>query len=533
MFKVLIVDDERSTRDGLIKSIPWADMGIESIRSAKNGIEALEEADLIPPDILLTDVRMPKMDGIELAARIRERYPHCKIIFLSGYADKEYLKSAIKLDALNYIEKPIDEDEVISTIMKAVSLSREEEEKKKNADKLNNTVKQSLILLKQKLAIDLVSSGTNKDDIEKKLKDSGIDYHNAFFTSVAIKIISVNALISKDNEICKDTVSSYITTFLERMSIWFLSGFFESDLYIMHLNEKVLNSRNWDSIFQALLNGLNEISESKYHYSIGIGLSVNDIENMQQSFNTAVKAVEAHFFFGKGSIIYYSNLNMQTRKAYAADDDFFTGYTGFLNNNTSDNILALLDRFYKNIMVEKNVDPEYIRDIYLRLLYILNSIANKRGLAIFVENDSKECFWSLISKTATFEEIHSYMILQVKRYFSCIEYKDSCCRSAYEIMNYIQSNYFDRKLSVKSIADEMHFSVSYLCTFFKKSTGKTINDYITETRIEKAKDMLRNKEIKLYEITEKVGYDNANYFTKIFKKHEKYTPSEFREKYFV
>lgn len=121
MLNLIIVDDEERIRESIKRFIPWDEIGIGIVSTAKNGIEALEVAHKTPPHILLTDIRMPKMNGIELASRVRELYPSCKIIFLTGYADKEYLKSAIKLQAIDYIEKPVNRDEIKKTISDAVS----------------------------------------------------------------------------------------------------------------------------------------------------------------------------------------------------------------------------------------------------------------------------------------------------------------------------------------------------------------------------------------------------------------------------
>ena len=121
MLNILIVDDEKKTRDGLVKHIPWNKLGNFTLYEAENGLQAIEKAKEIHPDIVISDIRMPKMDGIEFAKQLRELYPQCKIIFFSGYSDKEYLKSAISLKAISYIEKPMDIDEISAVIKETVN----------------------------------------------------------------------------------------------------------------------------------------------------------------------------------------------------------------------------------------------------------------------------------------------------------------------------------------------------------------------------------------------------------------------------
>lgn len=131
MIKLLIVDDEKRTRGGLVKCIPWEAMGIDVIEEAEDGVIALEVASRLQPDIVLCDIRMPRMNGIEFATLLREKLEECKIIFISGYSDKEYLKSAIKLKAVSYLEKPINIGELKAVMQNTIATVLEEREKKK------------------------------------------------------------------------------------------------------------------------------------------------------------------------------------------------------------------------------------------------------------------------------------------------------------------------------------------------------------------------------------------------------------------
>jgi two-component system, response regulator YesN len=121
LLKALVIDDEDMTRNILLNFLPWLEMGVESVCEANNGVNALELVSTFVPDIVLCDVRMPKMDGIEFSTHLYELLPDCKIIFLSAYTDKEYLKSAIKLKAVSYIEKPIDLDEITEILKQAIA----------------------------------------------------------------------------------------------------------------------------------------------------------------------------------------------------------------------------------------------------------------------------------------------------------------------------------------------------------------------------------------------------------------------------
>ncbi|MDF2988858.1 MAG: histidine kinase, partial [Eubacterium sp.] len=148
--KLLIVDDEVNTRKGIIGRLPLSEMGITEVCEADDGINGLKAVSAFEPDIILTDVRMPRMDGVEMVYKIREQLPGCQVIFMSGYSDKEYLKSAIELKALNYIEKPINMNELKGALQASISLCEEERNKKK-------LLKTSLSLISNELALQLIS----------------------------------------------------------------------------------------------------------------------------------------------------------------------------------------------------------------------------------------------------------------------------------------------------------------------------------------------------------------------------------------
>ncbi|WP_321015760.1 response regulator, partial [Hungatella effluvii] len=155
MFHLLIVEDEKRTREGLCRHIDWNGIGVDPVTAVAGGMEALLAVDDIKPDILLSDIRMPHMTGIELATIIRKKFPRCKIIFLSGYADKEYLMSAIELKVVNYIEKPIDVVEIRKAVSKAV-MQLESEQKE---ELIHDGFQKALPIIHEEIVSALVSPG--------------------------------------------------------------------------------------------------------------------------------------------------------------------------------------------------------------------------------------------------------------------------------------------------------------------------------------------------------------------------------------
>jgi len=176
MIRLLIVDDEDETREGLRDFIPWRDLGVDTVYVASDGREALSLAVDIKPDIVITDIRMYGMDGITFALELRNLMPTCKIIFISGYSDKENLKSAIQLKAVSFIEKPINIDEIKQAVCDAVNMHIEEERIKALKENSDMIMRQTSYLIKQEIALDLIDSHVNPESVLKKLSITNIDF---------------------------------------------------------------------------------------------------------------------------------------------------------------------------------------------------------------------------------------------------------------------------------------------------------------------------------------------------------------------
>ncbi|SFB56396.1 two-component system, response regulator YesN [Cohnella sp. OV330] len=367
MIKALIVDDEKNTRDSLREFVSWRAMGVGSVETAKNGLAALEMALREMPDLLLTDIRMPKMNGIELAAKIRELSPDCQIIFLSGYADKEYLKEAIHLKAVSYIEKPLDVKEIEAVIMKAITESRS-----RQASRL---------------------------------------------------------------------------------------------------------------------------------------------------------AASKRFYLG---------FEKQVDKALLVDASVGVRLRQYLHADDRDKAIALVRETAQAAGYSQDPDTNRVKSLFYQMLQIVGDTARDLGTSPGPDHDSRSHLaWQRVEAACTLLELADSVIEDIERHFSAIAEKDSTGRKLYLITNYIREHYADPALSTQSIANHVHFSHTYLCAFFKKHAGTTVNAYITEVRMEKAKQLLREGRLKQYEIAQALGYTDANYFTTLFKKHTGVTPARYMEKYYL
>ncbi|RAU98094.1 response regulator [Paenibacillus sp. YN15] len=524
--RLLLVDDELSTREGLLKFVEWGKIGIATVNIAGNGEEALELARSLSPDILMTDIRMPNMDGIELASEIVKSLPSCKIVFISGFADKEYLKSAIRLNALGYVEKPLNIEEVTDTLARAVQACLNDKEKKEYERKARESMDKGIPLLKQKIGSELVAEA-NGANVLSELEATGFDTSFPWrYITFAVRLKLKPDLETMDTDkLSPERLLSAIFS-ADKLSPVF-SGYSNGGILILHAALKSGGASAIAELAENIREYLETEGDHQALVSIGVGKPVTAIREIQMSFKHAMDAVRRTFFSGYGFILKYTAESVPYKADYVLIEEF----SDRLNKGDRAEAVNVVKRAVYPMQQANSADIEKIRVFFLKLFMTLETEMDKRGLqknTVIDDGNDEKAFMDL----DTVAEISDFLLERTNLFFDIIEQKQQVGSSLYDIQEYIKKNYGDSNLSVKSIAEYANYSHYHLCYMFKKQAGTTINNYITQIRMEKAKELLKNKTVKLYEISKKVGYSNPNYFVKLFKKVEGCTPTEFKEKYY-
>lgn len=525
---LLLVDDEESTREGLLEFIDWKKIGIDRVEFAENGEDALKLAGSILPDILLTDIRMPNMDGIELAAAIKDFLPECKIIFISGFADKEYLKSAIRLNALGYVEKPLNIEEVTDSLSKAVQLCLSDRENKNYEHYANERIARGIPLLKQKIGSELVSEA-DEENVMRELEMTGFDTSFPWrYVTFAAKIKPIGGPESKDMNIIPE--EQLLLDILSSNSLApVFSGYNNGGVLIFHAAFESSSPSAIHDFAGRIKEYLSNACKNQVSISVGIGKTVTVLKEVQESFKCAMEAIHRIFFRGYGYIMKYDE---DVKTSYEADHLLAEEFSAALNEGDRLKVINIVKKITFTMGRFNSNEIAKIRAFFLKLFMVLEAEMDKRGLLkklLIHQGNDEEAFMSM----DTLFNISDFLVGRIEMFFDVIEQKNQIGGSLFDVKQYIKENYSDSNLSVKTIAEHANYSHYYLCNIFKKSTGTTINNYITTVRMEKAKELLKDKKIKLYEVSKSLGYSNPNYFIKLFKKYEGCTPTEYREKYYL
>ncbi len=519
--KLLIVDDEELTRTGLISSIDWKSLGITTILQADDGMNGLQMARLHRPEIILCDVRMPRMTGIAMLERLEKLLPDSIPIFMSGYSDKEYLKAAIKLKAVNYIEKPLNTDEVRDAVLEAQSLYKQKL-RSHRGEALHS--QETATRLALKLTLPAPSSQSEIKELclelgQPELLDAGMN-----FTSVIVKLCGA---ADSSGGILED-IQNDISHFLAHYHLKCLFA----EKRVQYLVHHIYGS---NSLSQTTLSAVGSYISGQYDscgkHLIAAGNTVADISRAYQSYASAVILLQNCFFFPAETFLTERLVNQLPDKPAPPD---------FLQNpeNTFSKCLLSGDegrcaRFLEEVFSYYNGScsylPNQIRDLYYQLFNALAAARKKNQLETVLQ-EKQDLIVDTLNNAFTYEELHTALREKTARYFEDARNSRPENSTIFMIKEYISRNYMNDTLSVKDISSHVFLSTSYVCTFFKSETGQTLNQYLTEYRMEKAKQLLSDPRYKISEISSRVGYTDGNYFGKSFKKYSGFSPSEYREK---
>ncbi|MCR4891817.1 MAG: response regulator [Lachnospiraceae bacterium] len=511
--KLLIVDDEKLTREGLVSSIDWDSMGFDEVKTSHDGVHALDLCQTYRPDIILSDVRMPRMDGIRLAEEVLARWPDTVILFMSGYSDKEYLKAAIQLGAVNYVDKPIDPDELEAAIKKAI----QQVDRKRQTARLED-------ISRSRTLNALAYALTSPDEIGE-VKSDQFPFSPESMTScfsIVIQIYDDGYYSIQRNA---ERIDSGLDGLFNRMKLQRLYTFREPT-YVFHCFSKKEFTEQKMNYFSGLLT--EELSHTVKKFHVVIGRVVEGYGELYHSFSTAIINLQQIFFQPLNTCLIYSHIPGRTHfeelKMLVSEDEFRHS----LLEQDEKAALAFLSHTLDKLTGSDYILPNQARNLYLRLFDILESA----GTSLHISRDNglrSRDIWNEISSCPTIFELHQLILSATRDFFQSLEHTETQSSTIYMIENYIASQYSNPSLSIKAISDYVRLSSSYICTLFKEKTGTTLNQYITEYRMYRAKELLSDPRNRISEISENVGYNDSNYFSKLFKKTFGLSPSEFRE----
>lgn len=535
LYSIILVDDEEEVRKSIIKQIDWESAGFQVVGDAENGEDALEKIEVLEPDVVLTDIRMPYMDGLTLAEKIRQRYPSTKVVIFSGYDDFEYAQKAIKLNVTEYILKPVNVEELTSILKRIKSNLDEEIEEKHNVSRLRENYRKSLPIIREQFFNDMVHRRLADDLIESKLREYDIPITGAR------KWIIAAIDVEKSDDRSKKTLSlheeeelipiSVMQIVREKLKSYCRFSLFQSTA---EAGMVVIAALDDDNTTTGLIDVLGDICKEtkrilEVPVTIGIGHSVTGLSKIAGSYQSAVEALGYKAVVGSGITIYINDM-----------EPVGSGKLEFDNSDESDFISAVKfgpDEKIEAVMVRISGKLESARVHYRQqqvyVFGVLNTVIQmiqQYDLNLEEILGGELEYLSVIDKLQKREEFGEWLLKTARKMNQAInQERDMTTRQVIQqAKQYIMDNYQNPDLSVEMICRHLHMSPAYFSTMFKKETGQAYIAYLTEIRLNKAVELLNKTDDKTYVIASKVGYQEQNYFSYVFKKKFGVSPTKFR-----
>jgi Response regulator containing CheY-like receiver domain and AraC-type DNA-binding domain len=520
---ILIVDDDFAVRNRIKSRIDWKSLGIGRVEESEDGDEALELCRTFRPDILISDVRMPRMSGLELAAGVRELYPDTKVVFISGYAEKEYLKSAIKLQAVSYIEKPIDMGELLEVLRFSTSSLNVERKERREVEAIQE---RDDAIRGARLAETLAAGRGSREAALGLMRECGLDLEsNHLFVCVVIR------------QILREGSASYCGVLPDRVADVLPraardNGFgvvfaHRVDHSFAHLigGSAFTPQLSYSRVARLCARVSEELRRFGYETSIGIGRPVPSWADLASAYRDALEASARCFFKGPNCVVHYRDARGEQP---ALDAECPKDLTRLLKSGDRLGAELFARGIEEELCRRESPKPDAVRALYHDLARELARAGREESIAVFA--DCKDDF-ALYSKIAGFRylsDLSAYLRYGLAEYFGALEAGSNPNRTVARILRLIRQHYDDKDLSITMLSDMTSLSPTYLSHVFKAGTGATINDYITERRMERAKELLSEETVPLSEIAGLVGYRDGNYFARRFRKQVGQSPSEYR-----
>lgn len=523
-YRAIIVDDEKLVRDGLKNHFDWNRYSIDVAGYFEDGKQAWEYLKANSVDIIITDVRMAHMDGVTLARKASELYPDISILFISGYADITYLRSALKVEAVDYILKSIDLNELASTIERTIKKIKRIRSEKEKIQNMSRKLELSLPLLRRQILLGILRE--NDEDMLQELHSLDIPLNNnTWYCVIVLRLNPVSRwrMIHEMSE--KERIQIGIK--VEDVCSSLMSGkecIVCNDRFIEYILIVSVEQQNEDKLYNLSKKLQSKISD-EYHLNtiIGISEAFYNLSNLHSAYMNACKAIEHGY-------VIEDNIPVSINKYGSSKIDIVFKKTeeqlkSFLLSGDFSAIATLLNSILK--IISELPTKEEKENYLINLLLLPARVTQDMNIGIYSSWDSLlRQFLScenMEEKEKMLYELYNDFYIKIKE---CQKPHDNS--SIQKVVSIIDEKYTEQ-ISVQSLSDMVNLTPAYLCVLFKQQMRMTVNEYITKVRMDKAKELLSQTPLHLYEVCYQVGYLSPAYFSRLFKKTTGQTPKEWRD----
>lgn len=527
LYNVLLVDDEADVLQAMKKKIDWEALGFCLAGTAENGQEALEMAEQLHIDVVMTDIKMPYMDGLTLCKNLKQSYRNMKVIIYSGFDDFEFAREAVHLEAEEYLLKPISAGDMEAAFSKVRKKLDQEYDEYRNLNRLSEYYRKSLPAMREQLVMGILEGRIAGERARAMMETYEICLDSPFYV-VAALYMDVNPREEQPQPAQLFTLSlkDMVQDYLKNRTRFFSTAFLDQVIVIFMLDEREEIDQVLYHLDQICKMGFRVLKSS---VTATVGQICANTDALHTSYEEAVNAMEYRSILGSGQVLYINDIEPCSEENILVTEHEFQNLVHAVKLGNRDETNAAIAQIMDSIRKEP-ISPGQYQLLFMELLSELMKIGRAYKLhpnQIFGEHAGS---WQELYRMVTVDELEGWLqeVCTNLRHVLRHERRDSAARLTEQAKAYIEEHYKESDLSADSLCRCLNVSAAYFSTIFKREVGMSFVAYLTKIRLEHALELLRTTEDKTYIIASRVGYMEPNYFSYVFKKQYGISPSKYR-----
>lgn len=538
MIKVVIVEDEANICTLIINLINWIPGQLELVGTAQNGVEGYEKIMELQPDLVITDIRMPGMTGLELIEKVKSSHLDPMFIIISGHKEFEYARNAIRFGVEDYLLKPIKRDELNLTLTKILAKHNERIEQINQKSDLNTQLAHSLQTIRRDhlFRYFYLSDHMTPDRLENLLEGHAFTFQDGIYQTMLVNMDYLDPALREDT-----SSSPALETLCDGVRAFLAESMFDCDFALQETSASfILNYSTASDIIVRMGNELSERAkkhEYKYDclkFCFALGTQVHHLDELEKSTQTARYALSHRLDDSTTNFISYTDLPPAEQTAQISMSEKEKGdFVKLVSTLKQNGLDAWLKTYFQRFFQPDRALLFMLYDECYQLVLLMRQALLAAGLIApeafsLSEEKLQESFNGTRDSNFLIQLTIQYIGTQIEDIAQSKEQQE--VRPIKHCKQYINDHYGEQ-ITLESMARELYLNPVYLGALFKSKTGISFTNWLLTVRIEKAKELLKTSKLSIYEIAEKVGYQDAKHFSRLFAKHEGIKPNEYRKLY--
>lgn len=533
-YKILIVDDEPFIRHGINVKLDRNKLNIDEVEEAEDGIDALSKVEGFKPDIIITDIRMPEMDGLSMIKEIIQKNCIAQFIIISGFAEFEYAKKAIQFGVKNYILKPIDPEELEAAVKNITATMEEINKDREKVSLLQEVVEKTRIDEFDKTLNELLNDYSDEIEYRAKLDKAKLNFKKEQFVLAVLRIkpVSLNRIgfNMNEDELFMFCIRNVINeAIINLKNVIYFKNYRAGNEFIFILNQDKIEYNFISNMMKDIIDLLKRYL--KIESVVGIGDICSSLSLISKSYNQAEFALNERILKGYNKVFLFKSLKSEHKFKGTSRENMRDVLMAYFKENDMETASKYIHNIFNDIIQKDDSSFPDLRNVCIDIYVSVKDYLYMNGHSMDMLWGEKYEFVDEVFQFDSVEEIYEWIKSSITALSKNIGTSNKYTGQdiVNEVVSFLRTNYRE-DISLSLISRKYFINSNYFSRIFKEIVGKSFNDYITGMRMSKACELMKNTDLNISHISRLVGYEEPKYFSKVFKKELGMAPSEYTDR---